>query len=81
MPFPGRPSIAKRQRELARREKRQEKAEKRAMRKAERARRPAAADGEDPDIAGVVPGPQPLPEQFDGLVPDDEGEEEEEEEI
>ena len=22
-------------------------------------------DGEDPDIAGIQPGPQPLPEQFD----------------
>lgn len=55
----GRPSINKRNREQARREKAQAKNERRAQRAAERANRPDSGDGEDPDIAGIVPGPQP----------------------
>ena len=54
-----RPTITKRQREQARITKQKDK----AARRAERARRdPAApaAGGEDPDIAGIRPGPQPL---------------------
>lgn len=36
------------------------KAEKRASRKEEKDTEPAVElDGEDPDIAGIVPGPQP----------------------
>ena len=42
-------------------ERQREKAAKRAEReKAEGARGPVA-DGEDPDLAGIVPGPQPIP--------------------
>jgi hypothetical protein len=59
MPFGGRPSINKRNREHAQREKRQEKAARRAERAQRRAHRPAVADGEDPDLAGIRPGPQP----------------------
>jgi hypothetical protein len=55
----GRPSITKRNREQAKREKQRDKAERRAQRANERRDRAAAADGEDPDIAGIVPGPQP----------------------
>jgi len=55
----GRPSINKRNREQARRERAKEKIERRAQRTLEKQNRPAAADGEDPDIAGIVPGPQP----------------------
>jgi hypothetical protein len=55
----GRPSINKRNREQARREKNQAKNERRAQRAEEKKNRPQAADGEDPDIAGIVPGPQP----------------------
>jgi hypothetical protein len=58
MAFPGKPSITKRQKELARQEKQKEKAERRAQRQADRATR-GDSDGEDPDIAGIVPGPQP----------------------
>ena len=36
-----------------------EKAEKREQRKREKAERPAPEEGVDPDIAGIVPGPQP----------------------
>lgn len=60
MPSTQRPSINKRNREQAKREKQQEKAQRRADRAADRQRRGAAvADGEDPDLAGIVPGPQP----------------------
>jgi len=60
MPPTQRPSINKRNREQAKREKQQEKAARRAERAQDRQRRgEGAADGEDPDIAGIVPGPQP----------------------
>jgi hypothetical protein len=55
----GRPSITKRTREQAKREKRQEKADRRADRAKERASRASDGDGEDPDLAGIKPGPQP----------------------
>lgn len=58
-----RPSFAKRQKEQKRKDRQQLKAEKRAARGAEKLVR----DGEqkenppqdDPDIEGIVPGPQP----------------------
>jgi hypothetical protein len=55
----GRPSISKRNREQARRDRAKEKSERRAQRELEKQNQPAVADGEDPDIAGIVPGPQP----------------------
>ena len=58
----GRPSITKRNREQARRERQQEKDQRRAQRAEEKKNRPAGEDGEDPDIAGIIPGPQPIPE-------------------
>ena len=55
-----RPTQNKRARERARQEKQQQKAARRLQSKSQR---PAApnSDGEDPDIAGIVPGPQPSP--------------------
>lgn len=56
----GNPSLNKRQRERSRQEKQREKEAKRQQRKQEKADRPGtSAPGEDPDIAGIVPGPQP----------------------
>jgi hypothetical protein len=55
-----RPTQNKRARERARQEKQQQKAARR-LDKARRAEKPAATDGEDPDIAGIIPGPQPSP--------------------
>jgi hypothetical protein len=55
----------KRQKELARQEKQREKAAKREERRKEKSERPDRGGVEDPDIAGIVPGPQPLPEQFE----------------
>ena len=52
-------TFEKRKKELARKEKQKQKAEKRELRERERLERPAGAEGEDPDIAGIVPGPQP----------------------
>lgn len=63
MGLKGRPSISKRQKELARQEKNQKKTERKAQRKVEKAGRPEDAGAEDPDIAGIVPGPQPIPEE------------------
>ncbi len=55
-------SANKRLKEKARQDKAKDKAQERAQRKAEKDNRPAPAPGEDPDIAGIVPGPQPLEE-------------------
>jgi hypothetical protein len=52
-------TFKKRQKELARQNKQKEKALRRQQRKEEKANRPAAENGEDPDLAGIVPGPQP----------------------
>ncbi len=53
------PGALKRQKETARAQRQREKKEKREQRKREKADRPAGHTGEDPDIAGIVPGPQP----------------------
>ena len=55
-----RPTVNKRNRERARLEKQQQKQARRQAAKFEKDR-PAVASGEDPDIAGIVPGPQPSP--------------------
>lgn len=57
--MPPSPGATKRQKELARQQKQTEKAAKRVLRKKEKAERPARGEGEDPDIAGIIPGPQP----------------------
>jgi len=58
----GRTSFAKRQKEIARQERAREKAAKRVERKETKDKDGPRAAGEvDPDIAGIVPGPQPLP--------------------
>jgi hypothetical protein len=56
----GRATFAKRQKEIARQERAREKAAKRVDRKEHKVKVERKAD-EDPDIAGIVPGPQPLP--------------------
>jgi hypothetical protein len=55
------PRSNKRQKELARLERRKEKDERRQRRRQEKADRPPTPEGEDPDLAGIVPGPQPTP--------------------
>ena len=55
------PGATKRQKEAARRDKQRRKDEKKEQRKREKADRPGLplTPGEDPDIAGIIPGPQP----------------------
>lgn len=66
MARPGPTTFAKRQREIRKRRRRQEKLERRAQRKLDKEQAaeqaPPDLSGEDPDIAGIVPGPQPLPD-------------------
>ncbi len=56
-----RPTQNKRARERARQEKQQMKAARRLESKNRRALKPADSGAEDPDIAGIVPGPQRSP--------------------
>ena len=55
------PGATKRQKEAARRDKQRRKEEKKEQRKRDKAERDdrPLTPGEDPDIAGIVPGPQP----------------------
>lgn len=59
-----RPSFQKRAKEKVRQERRKEKDARRLETKERRANA-APRTGEDPDIAGIIPGPQSLPPQFD----------------
>ncbi len=64
--MPQHPGMSKRQKELARKEKNKEKDVRREQRKKEKSERTTqpGQEGVDPDIAGIVPGPQPLPDGF-----------------
>jgi hypothetical protein len=57
----GRATFAKRQKEIARQERAREKAAKRVERKETKGKVDRHGGEADPDIAGIVPGPQPLP--------------------
>ena len=65
----GRATFAKRQKEIARQERAREKAAKRVERKEAKGKADRPAGDVDPDIAGIVPGPQPLP--YDRLDEDE----------
>ena len=56
-----RPTLEKRAKERARQEKRKMKDERRANSKLQKAANPRQEGDEDPDIAGIKPGPQPSP--------------------
>ncbi|MBI2963146.1 MAG: hypothetical protein HYY35_05275 [Deltaproteobacteria bacterium] len=58
-----RPSVQKRAKEAARKARQLAKAAQRAERRSRRGERASSAPGEDPDIAGIVPGPQPRLEE------------------
>jgi hypothetical protein len=45
---------------MSRQERKRDKALRREQRKADKAATPADSSDEDPDIAGIVPGPQPI---------------------
>jgi hypothetical protein len=55
-------TFQKRQKERARLDAQREKDAKRKQRREERPARVATEPGVDPDIAGIVPGPQPIVE-------------------
>jgi hypothetical protein len=55
------PSTKKRQREKELQERRLEKASLKQQRRTERANKAPTEPGVDPDIADIVPGPQPTP--------------------
>ncbi len=57
------PSVNKRQKERNRQDKQREKDALKQQRKQEKVPRAVGADGEDPDLAGMVAGPQPIPEE------------------
>jgi hypothetical protein len=51
----------KRARERAKQERQQEKTRRREEAKIRKSNEPQHTAGEDPDIAGIIPGPQPRP--------------------
>jgi hypothetical protein len=53
-------TFSKRQRERDKQDRKRAKADRRAERKVERSQKPDSPDGVDPDIAHIVPGPQPI---------------------
>jgi hypothetical protein len=57
-----RPTAQKRAREKAQQERQKEKEQRRAEAKERKANAPAATGDEDPDLAGMRPGPQPPPD-------------------
>jgi hypothetical protein len=59
-----RPSSQKLEKERRRQQKRKEKEARRADARQTKSNREQSVSGEDPDIAGIRPGPQPLPEQW-----------------
>jgi hypothetical protein len=70
----------KRERERARAEKQKEKAARRAEARARRGGVEGGGSGEDPDIAGIVPGPQANPWGDSPGPPPEEAEDDEDEE-
>ena len=55
-------TFQKRQKERARLDKQRDKSEKKQLRRDQPSARATCEPGVDPDIAGIVPGPQPIPE-------------------
>jgi len=58
------PSVNKRNRERDRQAYQREKDATRKQRRDEKVKREPGEPGLDRDIAGIVPGPQPLPDEF-----------------
>lgn len=60
-----RPTFLKREKEKARQQKQKDKEARRAEAKERGAGASLRIEGEDPDIAGIRPGPQPLPDEWE----------------
>lgn len=63
-------TFAKRQREMDQKDRARQRLARRAERKEQKANSPTGPDDPDvdPDLAGIVPGPQPLPYDDNGLT-------------
>jgi len=60
-----RPTSQKRNKEMARQQKQKDKATRRLEAKERKTNGESQVGDKDLDIAGIQPGPQPLPEQWD----------------
>jgi hypothetical protein len=60
-----RPTSQKRNKEMARQQKQKDKATRRLEAKERKTDVGSKVNGKNLDIAGIQPGPQPLPEQWD----------------
>ena len=60
-----RSTFKKRQKEITRQQKQEGKRARRLQKKEERGAIPTLTPGEDPDIAGIRPGPQPRQDDDD----------------
>jgi hypothetical protein len=60
----------KRKKEVLRQKRQKEKAERRQQRQSDRTDRGSLDPDEDPDLAGIVPGPQPIEGVPDGTPPE-----------
>ncbi len=75
-----RPTFQKRLKEKARMERAREKMAKRLEAKERKAAAgPRSSDGDDPDLAGMRPGPQAVPEEWAAFMPEEEEESTDEE--
>ncbi len=57
-------TFQKRQKERARLDKQRDKSEEKKLRREQPNARVTGEPGVDPDIAGIIPGPQPVPDEF-----------------
>ena len=57
-------TFQKRQKERARLDKQRDKSEDKKLRREQPNARVTSEPGVDPDIAGIIPGPQPIPDEF-----------------
>jgi len=65
-------SFQKREKERSRQKKREKKEARRLEAKQRKAEIPSHVLDADPDLAGITPGPQPLPEQWNDVRDPDE---------
>ncbi len=66
-----RPSFKKRQKEMARQQKQMDKRAQRQAKSEQRGSAARPAGEEDPDLAGIRPGPQALPDEWDYVPPNE----------
>ena len=62
-----RPTLQKREREKARQQRQKDKEARRQEAKERRVGQPRRSGDVDPDIAGIVPGPQPRDPEWDDV--------------